>query len=359
MDAHKNFAVSTVATAPTPATSGTSLVVAAGQGTLFPAVPFNATIWPVSVSATSANAEIVRVTAISTDTFTITRAQESSTARSVFVGDQIAATITALSFTDIETSRRELLVADRTYYIRTDGSDSNTGLANTSGGAFLTIQKGVDVASALDVGVWTVTLQLADGTYNGQVILKSFVGGGWIIIQGNAGTPTNVVVNHTAGSVVSATAITGLWKIKDFRVKSTTNGHLVYVQFAYLAIAGIDFNVAAGGYYHMECFAGFIEPTANYTISGAAGRHLSVEAGGTYMGSGRTVTLSGTPAFSSAFAFTYSTGYISAQSMTWSGSATGPRYSAAANSLIYTSSGGASFFPGDSAGSTATGGLYL
>ena len=35
-DAHKNFAYSTIATAPTPATSGTTLVVQAGEGALFP-----------------------------------------------------------------------------------------------------------------------------------------------------------------------------------------------------------------------------------------------------------------------------------------------------------------------------------
>lgn len=102
-DAHKNFATSTVATAPSPAASGTSLVVASGEGARFPAVPFNATVWPSGALPTPANAELVRVTAISTDTFTITRAQESTSARTVLVGDQIAATITAKTLTDIET----------------------------------------------------------------------------------------------------------------------------------------------------------------------------------------------------------------------------------------------------------------
>jgi len=102
-DAHKNFAYSTVATAPSPATSGTSLVVASGGGAAFPATPFNATIWPTATQPSSANAEIVRVTARATDTLTITRAQEGSTARSVVVGDQIAATITTKTLTDIET----------------------------------------------------------------------------------------------------------------------------------------------------------------------------------------------------------------------------------------------------------------
>ena len=101
MDAYKNFAYSLVATAPSPATTGTSLVVTAADGTKFPEVPFNATIWATGANPITTNAEIVRVTAIATDTLTIVRAQEGSSARTVVVGDQIAATITAKVFTDI------------------------------------------------------------------------------------------------------------------------------------------------------------------------------------------------------------------------------------------------------------------
>ncbi len=104
MDAHANFAYSTVATAPVTATAGTSLVVAAGQGALFPAVPFNAVIWPTSAQPISTNSEIVRVTARSTDTLTITRAQEDTAARTVVVGDQISAAVTKKTLTDIEPS---------------------------------------------------------------------------------------------------------------------------------------------------------------------------------------------------------------------------------------------------------------
>lgn len=101
-DAHKNFAYSTIATAPSPASSGTSLVVASGDGTKFPAASFNAVVWPAGVQPSSSNAEIVRVTAKSTDTFTITRAQEGSSARSIVVGDQIAAAPTAKWWSDVE-----------------------------------------------------------------------------------------------------------------------------------------------------------------------------------------------------------------------------------------------------------------
>jgi hypothetical protein len=101
-DAHKNLAISTIATAPVPPTSGTSITVAGGEGARFPAVPFQATVWANGAIPTPANAEIVRVTGVNGDGFTITRAQENTTARAIVAGDLIAATITAKTIADIE-----------------------------------------------------------------------------------------------------------------------------------------------------------------------------------------------------------------------------------------------------------------
>jgi hypothetical protein len=103
-DAHKNFAMSAVVTPPSPPTSGTSLTVVTGEGALFPAAPFNATVCPPGVLPSVANSEIVRVTARSGDVLTITRAQEGSVARAVVVGDLCVASITAKAFQDIETT---------------------------------------------------------------------------------------------------------------------------------------------------------------------------------------------------------------------------------------------------------------
>lgn len=109
-DAHKNLAYSTVATAPSPATSGTSLTVATGDGAKFPTPPFNATVWPANSQPTTGNAEIVRVSAIATDTLTIARTQEGTSARAIGVGDQVAATVTAKMVTDIEAAAPNALV---------------------------------------------------------------------------------------------------------------------------------------------------------------------------------------------------------------------------------------------------------
>ena len=102
-DAHANFAYSQVFDAPSPASSGTSLTVQDGTGRDFPTVPFNATVWPTGVQPLSTNAEIIRVTNLVDGVMTIERAQEGTSARSILVGDQIAATITAKTLTDMET----------------------------------------------------------------------------------------------------------------------------------------------------------------------------------------------------------------------------------------------------------------
>lgn len=99
-DDHQNLAVGTVDTAPSPGTSGTTLVV--DTGVTWPAVPFNATVWPQGQAPTQSNAEIIRVTNIAGDTWTIERAQEGTTARDIRNNDQVANTATDKVFTDIE-----------------------------------------------------------------------------------------------------------------------------------------------------------------------------------------------------------------------------------------------------------------
>jgi hypothetical protein len=95
LDAHKNFAFGTVVTPPSPPTSGTTVVLATGDGASFGTPPFNVTVWPQGNLALASNAEVVRVTNRVSDTLTIIRAQEGSTARTIVAGDQLAATFTA------------------------------------------------------------------------------------------------------------------------------------------------------------------------------------------------------------------------------------------------------------------------
>src|SRR5580765_3791762 len=104
MDAYTNFAVSAVAVIPSPAPSGETLMVTSGHGGRFPTPPFNASVWPSGALPDPVNAEIVRVTEIAGDLFSLLRAQEGTTARAIAIGDLIAATITAKTLGDLVTT---------------------------------------------------------------------------------------------------------------------------------------------------------------------------------------------------------------------------------------------------------------
>lgn len=99
-DAHANLA-STLLTN-SPGVGGTSFTVTTGTGALFPAAPFNCLVCPASTLPTTTNAEIVRVTVVSGDTLTCTRAQESTSAMNVVAGYVISNAITNKVITDIE-----------------------------------------------------------------------------------------------------------------------------------------------------------------------------------------------------------------------------------------------------------------
>ena len=105
-DGHANFSYGTVTTAPSPGTSGTTVVIGTASFAQFPdpsTYPYNVTVWPSGTIPLASNAEISRVVAKGTNgTLNLTRAQESSTNRDIGVGDQLAITITKKTVTDIE-----------------------------------------------------------------------------------------------------------------------------------------------------------------------------------------------------------------------------------------------------------------
>lgn len=154
-DPHKNFGYSTVATAPSPATSGTSLTVQSGDGARFPNPStdgaFNLTVWPTGLAALASNAEIVRCTARSGDTLTIARTQEGTSARTIVVGDQIALTITAKVITDIEATDDPsvILVAAPTGVAATDTAAIAAAITACPAGGVVQLQAATSTPYAL------------------------------------------------------------------------------------------------------------------------------------------------------------------------------------------------------------------
>lgn len=200
-DALANFAYSTVLTAPSPAASGTSLVVQSGHGTRFPAVPFNVVVWPANQQPLSSNAEIIRVTTISTDTFTITRTQEGTSARSIQVGDQISQNITKLMLDQRADPYYTVGSADADYI--TDGTADDVQInqaltaANAAGGGTVHIKEGTyDIIDELLVGSFT-TVQ-GDGFSTILRLANSTTVNGILRNLDNTGGNTQIVLRDLA-----------------------------------------------------------------------------------------------------------------------------------------------------------------
>jgi hypothetical protein len=254
---------------------------------------------------------------------------------------------------------REVLTANRSYYVRTDGSDSNNGLANTSGGAFLTIQKALNVVAGLDLNTFNATINVADGTYTGANLVRgAWVGTGNVYLVGNTTTPANCVISVTSNhALFFASAITIY--VAGFKVQTTTSGYgLISGDRGnnVLFNGAMEWGACASG--HMLAYAGAIYGGATtHTISGAAPIHYQATLYGLIDMPACTVTVSGTPAFSTAFVVADTLSVVNSSTTTFTGSATGKRHDAATNSVVKLPSGGN--FPGDSAGSSASGAQVL
>jgi len=175
---------------------------------------------------------------------------------------------------------REVLTANRTYYVRTDGSDSHDGLANTSAGAFLTLQAAIDVVTRLDLNGYNVTIQVADGTYAaGVVVAGPFTGGGMVTVQGNASTPANVVISCTSQNCFQADD-GAVVAVKDMQLATATAGSCLRAsRGGRIGFQNIRFGASTNSHV-LALQGGVIDATGNYAIIGGAASHLHAFHGG-------------------------------------------------------------------------------
>jgi hypothetical protein len=269
--------------------------------------------------------------------------------------DVISSVTTTTTTTTVEV--REYLTAARTYYVRTDGNDSNDGLANTPAGAFLTIQRAVDVVCAkLDCNSQAVLIDVEDGAYNAPVILRATVGTSTVTLRGNLTTPANVTINSGTSTAILASG--GRWSVQGFKISTSGTADGIAADGPVrLTFSAMDFG-ACGRFQVLALSGAVVTGTGAYTISGGAFAHIGGSTMARFNLSGATVTLTGTPAFG-AFAFAGMGSGFEIYTTTFTGSATGLRYDANTNGVIHTFGSGANFFPGSMAGTATTGGQYL
>ena len=225
-DAHSDFGYSTIVAAPFPALTGVNLTVQAGQGALFPAVPFNCTVWPAGVQPLASNAEIVRVTAIVGDTFTITRAQEGTAAQPIAIGFQIANTTSVKVFTDIENSIIQFISAGLT-----KAGASEVVFADGNGISF-------------GVAGQTVTASVAGAVQSTQPVAASASNGSFLFSTLAFANSNNVTFGTAPGQIIFASVAA---QSAQPVAASASNGSFAFSTLKFSNANNVTFGTSAGG----------------------------------------------------------------------------------------------------------------
>lgn len=251
---------------------------------------------------------------------------------------------------------REILTSARTYYVRTNGSDSNNGLSNTAGGAFLTLQRAVNAAYSLDTAGYAISILVANGTYTtGVTITGNLYGNGALTIEGNVTTPASCVVNANLCFDVRSNSVPVT--IRGFKVIASNTGVFAY-QMGNVALGAMEFGACTGGHITAN-WGSRISLAASYTITGQSNSHFNSQFGSSILVAGATaITITGTLTFGT-FASVYHQSCVNVTGITISGgTVSGTRYSLGNCSFTQGTSGNLNYFPGTVAGSKSAGSEY-
>lgn len=256
--------------------------------------------------------------------------------------------------------------AAATYYVATNGNDASDGLTPATAWLTLAHASAILFGGSLDFAGQIVTLQAVAGhaAFTDKLHVTPWVGGGGFIYDGGGGS---IAVTVDKAILVDGGALPGPFTYQNVALSATHGiadpnsgrGVDIISPSTVHQGAGVSFGACAGGYHIFAGTGAFLNLDANYSITSGANQHWGAgNAALIFIQSAITITLTGTPAFAGAFALAVLGGTLFVGSALFSGAATGVRYSATLNGVIFTSNGGANFFPGNAAGSTATGGQY-
>lgn len=264
-------------------------------------------------------------------------------------------------------TRIRLTGASAVYVNASTGSDT-TG-TGTLASPWQTIQHAYDrLLDCYDLAGQIMTIVVAGSFTAGLLAQGNIIGqnGPASLFLDGGGTAT-IAVSAAGASCVQADSGAQITLQNITVSNSDATAFAVRASRTGVLIIGLGVTFAASTGIHAQAVeGGLLYVIDSYTISGGASIHWEAVSGGAVLvspdGNSITVTLTGTPAFSTAFAHAFMCGVLdtpeAAGNLTFSGSATGVRYLAELNGVINTQGGGATFYPGGSAGSTATGGQY-
>lgn len=262
-------------------------------------------------------------------------------------------------------AQAESLLADRTYYVRKDGSDSNDGRVDNADGAFLTIQAAIDNLREVSANGYTITIQVGAGTYAEDITWYDRAGETRrenMILRGDPTTPANVTIECYYACLAFADVnvnVIGFTLLTNYTYTSYGEAVEVYSH----SNVWIENCVFAGtGFVGVAVFNGGQALLKDCTISGDYQTVLSLFGSSAAVFLFGTITIPAAQNWANAFVEAFGPSYMQSQATfagTGATTSTGKRYSAQLNGIVNSFGGGASYFPGDVAGTTATGGQYV
>jgi hypothetical protein len=224
------------------------------------------------------------------------------------------------------------------------------------------------VQNYFDINAKTVTFNVANGTYGQLNISGPLFGMGGITNFNRTTLPVQFIGNPGSPSsvIISAAAVYGAIQVEygaavgfnGFQVTNTVSSGLFAHFNAVVQFSNFVFPSMPTWNHVSSEFGADIIAFGNYTITGGAGCHWITSSLGQIESNGVSnpqVTVSGTPNFTSAFACVQYPGGITIQGpMSFNGAATGVRYQVLNSGGFITGTGSTTFFPGNSAGTTAS-----
>lgn len=260
-------------------------------------------------------------------------------------------------------SPREVLSADRTWYVSPTGSDSNAGTNATDAtgkgyGPFATIAKALQVIrDSIDAAGFNVTIQLADGTYTTPVTVNftpTGLNGATFTLRGNTATPGNVILSTTSNNALTVTGGAKL-TLEGVELRTTTSGTGLYVDLQSRVTIGTGNRFGACATRHvMVTNQSRVDVTAAYTITGNTADHWTVQYGSQLIHNTGSINAANR-SFTGVFARCSDCSQIVSSAGFTTTSSTGTRYYVESGGLIRTYGAGASYFPGSVAGFAESG----
>lgn len=273
---------------------------------------------------------------------------------------------------------RVVLKANTTIYLSPTGNDSVPYVAMSIGNPWATLNKAWSfICSTFDLAGFTVTIQMADGTYSGLQVGAAVGGlsgtpngGGNIVFQGNTGDYTKVIISDANNPFAFGAMITSALTFSYLTLNGTggTN-YLINVQAPCVVNIKGTIGCRVVGAYALSVYGGgaqinLIGCTINFDGSPTYLGAIIAQAGGLISifnntGLNTFAVPSGTLTIATGFAIAVGAGQIETAAAAFSGSVSGPRYDVEANGVINTFGSGASYWPGTSVGTASTGGQYI